>query len=760
MDEATMPSTTGAGASDAMSVYSELASLYPQSRPVSRHKNDPSETNTRPRAHSSAGILPPMPPLPSSEPPRRTFSVANFLNRSKSVSSPRVLEEKSTPNTFVGFCVGSTGRRFSFSAPPDSHTLHPYQQWTGPVTPGIDELYQQNEELSIIQSVSRLGIDTDPDEDGGVRLSMESSHESDSRGTSTSHSPNTTFTSELGTTTPESPPRPLHGRPHRLSLMSGSERASTLVGSDSEHEFGSDTLFDSIRTRISQLTPVRADAIFNFDGSASRTRSPTYAKSEGFFLGDDDETPVKRSTPQQASPDSARTARGVVPKISFDDDEDCWSTSDWNAPSRSGDVATNRLSAPSGLRPFNRLLTASQGALSSHSTESNTTYGTAQEVLSVASSREASSVLDWDDGNSVKASSPTRNSLRPKIIQAPENDISAYRPTHRLPNYQHARSQSMPLSQTLRGRVPSENWDDDFLDEDDEDGAGKGGMVIPRGIQERQASIIGHLGCVREFALLVEGIIYNCPCYLNAANNVLDLKRLRDDAIAKNIRYGADCLLWDEADGIIALATVDDDDDAKILQREKLQRQHTWAPGQTLEYTSPQKPTNAVPRRSVVLCPGDDIFGPQGPPTPTLAECQQASHTTSSPHRRIVDRNDPIEVAKSMMEKMQQHRAEKMGSQTDFEMSGKTHFDTDMLKDLVIHVNQLKRDLTRVISTTSPPGFLKMKPQPPDSEMEGRFNFSLTPRHSFDNRDALANGFDPLENGAMEFRSSAIGIAS
>ena len=66
----------------------------------------------------------------------------------------------------------------------------------------------------------------------------------------------------------------------------------------------------------------------------------------------------------------------------------------------------------------------------------------------------------------------------------------------------------MPLTNTsLRGRthqVPSENWDDDFLDEEDDE-FGAGAMVIPRAIEERQASIIGHLGCVREFALLVEG---------------------------------------------------------------------------------------------------------------------------------------------------------------------------------------------------------------------------------------------------------------
>ncbi|TGZ79703.1 hypothetical protein EX30DRAFT_349938 [Ascodesmis nigricans] len=717
---------SGARGSDAISVYSDLASLYPHSRPDSRHMNDRTET-TRPRAHTFAGEIPSMAPMPIPT-TGRSFS---FLSRSKSTSAAPFFDEKSSPDSFTGICVGTNPRRLSLSSSSESYTSSYYQR-TRSTTPGLEIYYNAHEQLSVIQSVSRLTLDTDLDEEGGVRLSMESSsrpipecaEEEDVR-------PQTARSYDPEQRSPESPMRPIPSRSHRLSLMSTSERASTLVGSDSEHDFGSDTLFDSIRTRMSQLTPVRADAIFDFDDSNLQMRSPTYTKADQ-YMDADDTTPVKRPVARNSSPRSIRTARAIVPKISLDD-EDGWSTSDWDAPSRSEEDGLRRLAAPAALRNFAGLLSASPAGFSAHSNESTTTYGTAQENLSVVSSAETNSILDWDDGNSIQASS-TRSRLRPKIIQAPESDL---RPARRLQNYQPFRSQSLPASKTLRGRIPSENWDDDFVADDE------GDMVIPHVIQERQASIIGHLGCVREFALLVE-----------------DLKRLRDEAISKNIRYGADCLLWDEADGIIALATVDDDTDSQILKREKLQRQHTWAAGQNLDYTTPQSSTRGLPRRSTALLPEDDIFAhfqENGPPTPTIDECKQFQ--SAAPNRRSVDRNDPIEVAKSMMERMQKHRAERMGGAIETGSSGKTHFDTDMLKDLVAHVNHLKRELLRVLNTTSPPGLLKVKPFIPDSGRDSQFNFSLTPRRSFDKHQSLPAGFD-MENGAREYRSTVIGIAS
>jgi hypothetical protein len=303
-------------------------------------------------------------------------------------------------------------------------------------------------------------------------------------------------------------------RRHRLSIISASERASTLVGSEDLNHFGnendldfqSDTVFDSMRTRVSELTPVRADAIFHL----APPEPSEYPLPMGSGLSlksylDSDFTPTR---PNDLA--SSPTPTGLTPhfqgsKISFDDD-DGWS-SDWDQPSTSANETGDLSISPGGLRPYSGLLSASHLGLSAQSNASNTSFGTALEGISVEgnSVRESSSILEWSE--SIPANStPSSIARRSKSIHAKESLLAA-RVGRRAPSY-HIRSQSMPVVTTIqRVPLPTENWDEDFLDDDAEDGFGlsRNEMVIPREIEERQASVIGHLGCVREFALLVEG---------------------------------------------------------------------------------------------------------------------------------------------------------------------------------------------------------------------------------------------------------------
>ena len=307
----------------------------------------------------------------------------------------------------------------------------------------------------------------------------------------------------------------VHGlRRHRLSIMSASERASTLIGSESEHDFGSDTLFDSIRTRISEMAPVRADRIFDTERCYDTRASPLHASYDydlpNTSTSNTTTVPTKATKDRANSSPNPNTHTAQRPGIE-DEEEDSWS-SDWDVNSKPADdehhhlhqlhhQLHHRLSGP-GLRPYN-----SRTGLGLHSNGSNTSFGTAREGWSAdgSSMRETNSILDWNDGVSVHTSTSS-NGYRPKTVHAKESNLSSTRTGRRAPSI-HVRSQSAPVVNTLRGRtpLPSENWDDDFLDEDDELGTCKNEMVIPRAIEERQASIIGHLGCVREFALLVEG---------------------------------------------------------------------------------------------------------------------------------------------------------------------------------------------------------------------------------------------------------------
>lgn len=299
-------------------------------------------------------------------------------------------------------------------------------------------------------------------------------------------------------------------RQHRLSLISASERASTLVGSeDNMEDFQSDTVFDSLRTRASELTP-RADQLFDQQqdelfGSGlehhHHHHAPHPLRYKHYVSGEFGS--LKNSDNSSSNMHATTTSNAHK---AFDDDED-GSSSDWDAPSRNGDDDGMRI-VSGGLRPYSGLLSAASLGLHSNNA-SSTSFGTAPEGLSInddSSIRETnSSILDWSESVSPTPQPQPSYAKRSKTIHAKESImLTSSRSGRRAPSY-HVRSQSMPLVNS-HGRVPlpSENWDEDFLDDDDEGGCLS--MVIPRAIEEQQASVIGHLGCVREFALLVEGM--------------------------------------------------------------------------------------------------------------------------------------------------------------------------------------------------------------------------------------------------------------
>ena len=97
----------------------------------------------------------------------------------------------------------------------------------------------------------------------------------------------------------------------------------------------------------------------------------------------------------------------------------------------------------------------------------------------------------------------------------------------------------------------SEMWDDDF--EFDEslpsaeqvrvDRSPSGGIVVPKEILEKQSMVHGQFGLVKELSLLVE-----------------ELRRLRHQAGIRGIMSGDSSALWNEAEAIINLVTLDEDE--------------------------------------------------------------------------------------------------------------------------------------------------------------------------------------------------------
>jgi hypothetical protein len=251
------------------------------------------------------------------------------------------------------------------------------------------------------------------------------------------------------------------------------------------------------------------------------------------------------------------------------------------------------------------------------------------------------------------------------------------------------------------------------------------------------------------------------------------LKRLRELAVVKGIRYKADSDLWDEADAIIALATLDDDEGDAPLKKGALHRQDTWTSQQRRELNhrlSDENNSYTLSSRHShsVLAPDDDIFGgnDSNAPSPKYrngTRLSPAPSTISPVSRKTVDRNDPIEVAKGMMEKMQHRQQRSEASRrnpTQAGFKGKVHFDTDMLKNLVLQTGQLKQKLTRSVEGYPPSpeknNGLRLKLRTVETPTDEQFDFDLSPmKSSFDEH---ISGLERVNSKGLEF-TPVIGVA-
>lgn len=252
----------------------------------------------------------------------------------------------------------------------------------------------------------------------------------------------------------------------------------------------------------------------------------------------------------------------------------------------------------------------------------------------------------------------------------------------------------LPLQYKVANKfiVVSENWDDDFAESCGED------VVIPQAIEDKQASVVDHLSYVREFATLVE-----------------ELKSLRDRAFSSGVRYSRSRHLWEEADGIIALANLQSDD------------------GDVSSVTSshyslaPEEPIVDSP--SSMLSDDDNCFGTSSKDndaTPTKSRTLEPplkikSTPSKSPTRMPVKRAvtptyDPMDVARSILERMRVKHGH-TGSFQSFGADGKIQFDTFMLSELVEQVNTLMTQLNEALNNETPRRAPPVKEQ---YDIEGR----------------------------------------
>lgn len=536
----------------------------------------------------------------------------------------------------------------------------------------------------------------------------------------------------------------------RASTVASSEyHRGFTSGDDDDTDFKTDTPFDSLRTAASgRRRPFDSPLESMFDESppstAGHNSKPKRLSIQeilgpsfdgGHKIMEEDEglpTPVRAKRDDTEphfrltnthddndglryaapSPDFALASTDFG-RLSLDDDDDLDWTRDDELP------VYNSLSPPSSMNS-RRGSPNLRMALASISGNSKSEL---HLQFDASSERPRSTVFDWAEPLHLDKLEGSGFSPRPKTVHGKqEMDVRGGRSASRKgPMVAHIRSQSVPVvpdpadtSKTtqkfgtwgLGTKNVSEDWDDDFeFEEEANAGPSEGqkaenriSMIVPASIQATQPTVKAHSGQIRELSLLVN-----------------DLKRLCRLGRDMEILNGSTSKLWREAEGIIALASPDEDE-AEGSSRK------TWSeefdPGRVngrfvdegfdggfldrSREVSEQVKTAVVKgrplaRRRSVFSPDDDIFG-NWPQSKDDAESPRTPRTPRTPIRKVDNEAyNPSSVARSLMESMQLRRRQPSDSDDDDESNGRLNFDTNSLKELVKRASDLRDALSDLI---------------------------------------------------------------
>ncbi|KUL84314.1 hypothetical protein ZTR_07550 [Talaromyces verruculosus] len=507
-----------------------------------------------------------------------------------------------------------------------------------------------------------------------------------------------------------SPPIIRYSRNKRLSGAT-SDWASTVIGSDDTRVFTSadeddqsDSVFDSFRTRISSTSQTgrrgpNIETIFH-DVSANLKNGDSVAVDELGF----ENLRLSQSTPRSSLSDIDSNTTPVALSIAK------------NTDATPTPPAKNSLKSPLHSSPLKlsqapqteKLVFSSDedAVLEDGDDEFGTSLGenlnffhpySDPDVNSPSLTRKSSaigikaSVFDWSE-QTWSERDPQAHEVRPSTVHGKQgpNARSTRRPNRKAPSAIHLRSQSVPVSRD--GPVPtesrqpsakfgtwglgqkgvSEDWDGDF-DFGDEDDAGDLGlgdgtnsalriqtMRVPQAIMESQASVHGQYGQVQELTLLVE-----------------ELKRLRIRGNTLQVIDGPANDLWKEADGIVNLATFEDED---------------------TNWQIPNSPSS---------CGSFDDF--ENSPSPQQKPWRNNENDTKRPPLTLwsdIDHNskgsgkkEPAAKAKSVLETIYQQResSEAPSVEIPTQPPQKLPFDTQSLKELVARAGVVTRALKDVI---------------------------------------------------------------
>ncbi|EED23654.1 conserved hypothetical protein [Talaromyces stipitatus ATCC 10500] len=508
-----------------------------------------------------------------------------------------------------------------------------------------------------------------------------------------------------------SPPIVRYSRNKRLSGAT-SDWASTVIGSDDTRVFTSadeddqsDSVFDSFRTRISSNGHTgrrgpRIETIF-YDVSSTDLKDKDSVSIEELGL---ENLRLSQSTPRSSLSDIDSNTTPLA--LSTAKNTDTTPT----APARyshKGALHSSPSKKPQAPHSQEVVSGSDEDAVLDDGDDDFDTsfgeninffqpYGDPDDV-SPSLTRKSSaigtraSVFDWSE-QTWSDRDPQAHEVRPSTVHGKQgpNARSTRRANRKAPSTMHLRSQSVPVSRD--GPVPSESrqpsakfgtwglgqkgvsedWDGDFdFGDEDEgdnmelgDGTTSAGrlhtMKVPQAIMESQASVHGQYGQVQELTLLVE-----------------ELKRLRIQGNALQVINGPANDLWKEADGIVNLATFEDEES---------------------NWQVPDSPSS---------CGSFDDF--EISPSPPQKAWRNNDNDMKRPpltlwsdmdhNSKVSDRQEPATKVKSVLETIYQQRESLDARSIEIanQPPQKLPFDTQSLKELVARAGVVTRALKDVI---------------------------------------------------------------
>lgn len=366
-----------------------------------------------------------------------------------------------------------------------------------------------------------------------------------------------------------------------------------------------------------------------------------------------------------------------------------------------------------------------------------------------------SQLFDWSEQPSSERDPLQGSSARPKTVHGKNGkEMRGSRLSGRRgPNALHLRSQSVPVSSdggshrgnsntskleawVLGNKGVSEDWDGDFefeepsprpnkqvpVNHDYSRSSSSTGMLVPPSIMERQASVHGQFGQVKELTLLVE-----------------ELKRLQQQASAQGIMQGQSVELWKEAEGIINLATVDEED------QEFLPPRSPRSPSFDFDEFDEDTPAGRGRRRrsGVSSTRGDrssgaDTVSALETPLPIALRSSPDKPHMETPPPTSRPRKESAAKAKSVLENIHQQRSHYDLAMLEQSSQKKLPFDTTSLRDLVTRAGVVTRALKEIVrqaenSPRTPDIRQSTPPDPPFSQI-----FQKTPTSPPPNRSPRA----------------------